>query len=119
MWMINLDINILNIFSLSLCAIQVPSVVKAHGDYLQVYTTHLQDSLASYPDQALRNSIEDLVVDGYNVMLGEYPPEERLLNSGKGSSNDSSGDGWVYDCVMMTGSGKFFPQGATFCAVLY
>ncbi|KAJ9098163.1 hypothetical protein QFC21_004492 [Naganishia friedmannii] len=82
----------------------VPSVAEAHGDYLQVYTTHLKDSLASFPDEVLRNSIGDLVVDGYNVMLGEYPPEERLLSSENGGEANSNSDRWVYDCVMMTGS---------------
>lgn len=94
-------------------------MVEKHGDYLQVYTTHLRDSLASYPDQALKDSIGDLVVDGYNVMLGEYPPEDRLLSSDKRTENASSADQWVYDCVMMTGSGTSvrMKQNVAFCVI--
>ncbi|KAJ9110323.1 hypothetical protein QFC19_001726 [Naganishia cerealis] len=82
----------------------VPSVVESHGDYLQIYTAHLKDSLASYPDHALRETIGDLVVDGYDVVRGEYPPENRLIRGEKRGDGGEDSDRWVYDCVMMTGS---------------
>ncbi|GHJ85098.1 hypothetical protein NliqN6_1500 [Naganishia liquefaciens] len=72
----------------------VPAVVAQHGDYHQIYTAHLRDSLASYPDEALRNSVGELVVDGFDVVRGEYPRERTLTGE----------EGWAYDAVMMTGS---------------
>lgn len=38
----------------------------------------------------------DLVVDGFDVVRGEYPAEGTL----------TGGKGWRYDAVMMTGSGE-------------
>lgn len=66
---------------------QVPEVVARHGDYLEIYTRHLQDSLQSYPDEGVRGV--ELVVDGYEVREGIYPVDVD-----------------AYDAVMMTGSGE-------------
>jgi hypothetical protein len=68
-------------------ASQVPEVVARHGDYLEIYTRHLQDSLQSYPDESVRGV--ELVIDGYEVRDGKYPE-----------------DVGAYDAVMMTGSGE-------------
>jgi hypothetical protein len=65
----------------------VPDVVARHGDYLEIYTRHLRDSIDSYPDERVRRGIE-LVVDGYEVREGKFPEVEG------------------YDAVMMTGSGE-------------
>lgn len=74
----------------------MPAVVAQHGDYHQIYTAHLRDSLASFPDEAMRDTVGELVVDGFDVVRGEYPPEGTLTGE----------DGWKYDGVMMTGSGE-------------
>ncbi|KAJ9114101.1 hypothetical protein QFC20_001617 [Naganishia adeliensis] len=62
----------------------VPEVVARHGDYLEIFTRHLRDSVESYPDESVRGL--ELVVDGYEVREGKFPEVEG------------------YDAVMMTGS---------------
>lgn len=65
----------------------MPDVVARHGDYLEIFTRHLRDSVESYPDESVRGL--ELVVDGYEVREGKFPEVEG------------------YDAVMMTGSGEF------------
>lgn len=78
--------------ALLLCDTPSPPVLAAHGTYLPIFTSLLQDSLKN----AGREDDVELVVDGYQVTNSELPPISRFEEGKEGS----------YDAILMTGSGR-------------
>lgn len=75
--------------ALLICDVPIPAIITEHGDYLQIFTTWLHNSLRA----ALGASVdpdEHLLIDGYDVRAGDYPD---LKN---------------YDGIVLTGSCMFF-----------
>lgn len=73
--------------------LQLPEVQEGNGDYLDIYTTFINDCVQTYPDAKAIDDIE-LIVDGYDVVQGHFPDEERLRSDGPEH----------YTAVMLTGS---------------
>lgn len=78
--------------ALLLCDTPSPPVLAAHGTYLPIFTSLLQDSLKN----AGREDDVELVVDGYQATDSELPPLSRFEEGKEGS----------YDAILMTGSGR-------------
>lgn len=78
--------------ALLLCDTPSPPVLAAHGTYLPIFTSLLQDSLKN----AGRENDVELVIDGYQATDSELPSISRFEEGKEGS----------YDAILMTGSGR-------------
>ena len=80
--------------ALLLCDTPLPLVQEELGfsTYHPVFASHLQDTLASFPNKEKVEDVE-LVVDSFDVVKKQEYPADDLLRCGH------------YDAVMMTGAG--------------
>ncbi len=93
--------------ALLVCDTPVPTVVSTYGDYLDIFRTFLDTSLAFASDPK-----PSFILSGYDVVQGKFPTPEDLsytdgiLISGSGPSPwalsmNSTSQTWWYRCICL------------------